>query len=132
MRIPLRAPQGPQTAHGGRRGNFGSPRDETRRRHYERSEAIHVCAGEFLDCFVALLLGMTPKLLLTQQLTFKRALRIPGKTDELSLTSLPLAADCDHGLVAALAVDVPELLKLRTVQIRELLAGVGERRFELI
>src|SRR5262245_32557956 len=45
---------------------------------------------------------------------------------------LSLPADRYHRLVGSPAVDVPEFLEIRTVEISELLTGVGERGVELI
>src|SRR5712692_3825423 len=45
---------------------------------------------------------------------------------------LSLSADRNHRLVGPLAIDVPELLEVRTVEIIELLAGIGERSVERI
>ena len=40
---------------------------------------------------------------------------------------LSLSANRHHRLVGSPAIDVPELLEIRTVEISELLTGVGER-----
>src|SRR5437764_6231115 len=42
------------------------------------------------------------------------------------LIRLSLAADRNYRLVGPLAVDVPEVLEVRPVEIGELLAGIGE------
>ena len=47
-------------------------------------------------------------------------------------TNLSLSADRNHRLVGALAIDVPELLEVRPVEIIELLADIDERGLELI
>src|SRR5262245_37743778 len=51
---------------------------------------------------------------------------------ELCLRRLSLPADRDHRFVGSPAVDVPELLEIRPVEIGELLPGIGERGLELI
>src|SRR5215471_21490287 len=51
---------------------------------------------------------------------------------ELCLRELSLPADRDHRFVGSLAVDVPEFLEIRPVEVGELLTGVGERGLELI
>jgi hypothetical protein len=45
---------------------------------------------------------------------------------------LSLAADRNHRLVGPLAIDVPELLEVRSVKIIELLTGIDEHGLELI
>src|SRR5262249_46481275 len=45
---------------------------------------------------------------------------------------LSLPADRDHRFVGSPAVDVPEFLEIRPVEIGELLTGIGERGLELI
>src|SRR5262249_58283721 len=45
---------------------------------------------------------------------------------------LALPADRNHRFVGSPAIDVPELLEIRPVEIGELLPGVGERGLELI
>src|SRR5262245_38793993 len=56
------------------------------------------------------------------------AIAAPGTRTRLSLN----LTDRIDGVVSALAVDVPEFLEIGTIEISELLAGIGKRGHELV
>src|SRR5262249_10093369 len=64
----------------------------------------------------------------------RAALSSIRRTKRLASTGreLSLPPDRDHRFVGSPAVDVPELLEIRPVEIGELLTGIGERGLELI
>ena len=51
-------------------------------------------------------------------------------TPKIGRLDLSLPADSNHRLVGALAIDVPELLKVGSIEIGKLLTGIGERGLE--